>query len=217
MFSSVNFETTSMTDNARAATNAPAKPLTPSLTRQFALLLSSDFSLGIPRDTLPHIAAWMIGAIAVSNRFILGILCYLAVCGYLLFFIGMWILISFTVSRMGWRSFSSRYPAPFRPPGLAYASPFSRFGSIFASYRDVVRVIVTDTGIYFYPMFLFRPFHRPFLLPWTSVRRIEKKAGFFRQGYRLDIEDAAGEIHVLLPTKAEADLFRFHKLAPPKD
>jgi hypothetical protein len=124
-------------------------------------------------------------------------------------FIGMWILVSFIISHMGWRSFSSRYPAASRPAGRVYSSPSSWFGTIFASYRNVVRVVFTNAGIYFYAMFLFRAFHPPFLVPWASVRRVEKKDGFFLRGYRLDIEDPVGEIHVLLPKKVEDDLFRY--------
>jgi hypothetical protein len=127
------------------------------------------------------------------------------------FFIGMWILVSFIISRMGWRSFSRRYPAGSRPAGRAYLSLSLWFGSIFASYRNVVRVVFTDAGIYFYPMFLFRAFHPPFLISWASVRRVEKKNGFFFRGYRLDIENAAGEIHVLLPEKVKDDLCKYHK------
>jgi len=129
------------------------------------------------------------------------------------FFIGMWILVNLIVAHMGWRSFSSRYPAVSRPAGRAYSSPSSWFGSIFASYRNVVRVVFTDRGIYFYVLFLFRAFHPPFLVPWASVRRVEKKDGFFLRGYRLDIEDPAGEIHVLLPKKVEDDLLRYHDAA----
>jgi hypothetical protein len=60
-------------------------------------------------------------------------------------------------------------------------------------------------------MFLFRAFHPPFLVPWANVRRVEKKDGLFRRGYLLDIEDAAGEIRVMLPREVEDDLFRYHK------
>ena len=123
----------------------------------------------------------------------------------------MWILVNFIISRMGWRSFASRYPAPSRPPGRVYVSQSSWFGSIFACYRNVVRVVFTDAGVYFYAMFLFRAFHPPFLVPWASVRGVGKKDGFFHRGYRLDIEDAAGKIHVLLPEKVADDLFGHYK------
>jgi hypothetical protein len=132
-----------------------------------------------------------------------------------LFFAGMWICVGFVISRLGWHLFATRYPAPSRPVGTAYSSPSSWFGTIFASYRNVVRVLFTEAGVYFSVMFLFRVFHPPFLVPWASVKRIEKKAGLFVTRFRMDIEDACGEIHVLLPAKAERDLFTFTKLPNP--
>ena len=124
-------------------------------------------------------------------------------------FICLWLCVSFFISRMGWHSFATRYPARIRPGGTVYNSPASWFGIIFASYRNVIRVIFTDTGVYFYAMFLFRAFHPPFLVPWHSVKCVEKKKGLFGPRYRLDIKDAAGEIHVLLPEKVEHDLSRY--------
>jgi hypothetical protein len=131
------------------------------------------------------------------------------------FFVGIWVSVCFVISRMGWHSFATRYPVQNRPAGTAYNSPSSWFGNIFASYRNVVRVVFTETGIYFYAMFLFRAFHPPFLVPWTSVKRIERKAGLFGPRLRMDIEDASGEIHVLLSPKVERDLFAFTTLPNP--
>jgi hypothetical protein len=128
-----------------------------------------------------------------------------------LFFVGIWTLVCLIVSHRGWRSFSSRYPAESRPPGPAYSSPKTWFGTLRGSYRNSVRIVLTDAGVYFSVLPLFRAFHPPFLVPWASVRRIEKQDGPFRQSYRLDIEDAAGEIHVVLPTSIENDLFRYHR------
>jgi hypothetical protein len=50
------------------------------------------------------------------------------------------------------------------------------------------------------------------LVPWASVRRVEKKTGLIPR-YRLDIEDAAGEIHVTLPAKVEHELLRYRQAA----
>jgi hypothetical protein len=126
------------------------------------------------------------------------------------FFVGMWMFVCFIISQLGWRAFSNRYPAPVRPPGRVYVSSAMWFGNIFASYRNAASVVFTDAGIYFYVLFLFRAFHPPFLVPWESLRHVEKKKGFLRQRYRLDIEDSAGKIHLQLPTTIEKDLFRFY-------
>jgi hypothetical protein len=112
---------------------------------------------------------------------------------------------------MGWHAFATRYPMQARPSGTAYNSPSSWFGIIFACYRNVVRVVFTDAGVYFYAMFLFRAFHPPFLVPWQSVKGVEKMDGFFGPRFRLDIEDAAGEIHVLLSRKVENELHRYYR------
>jgi hypothetical protein len=130
-------------------------------------------------------------------------------------FVGMWLLASFLIAQMGWRSFSSKYPIRSRPPGRVYRSPVTTFG-FFSSCGNVIRVIFTDAGIYFYVSFPFRAFHAPFLLPWASVRRVEKKEGFFRRGYLLEIEDTAGKIRVRLPLKAADDLFRYDQALQPE-
>jgi hypothetical protein len=128
------------------------------------------------------------------------------------FFVGMWLLVSLINSQFGWRSFSSRYPAQSRPPGVAHNSPSSCFGFL-GHYRNVVRVVFTDAGVYFYVVFLFRAFHPPFLVPWDSVKRIEKKDGFFGSYYWLEIENDAGRVRLRLPGKIEDDLSRYHKAA----
>src|SRR6266404_3585283 len=128
-----------------------------------------------------------------------------------LFFVGMWVFVSFVISRMGWNAFAERYPAETRPTGTAYSSPSTWFGIFLARYGNVVRVVFTDAGVYFYALFLFRAFHRPFLVPWESVKRVERKKIFLWSRYRLDIEDAAGEIHVILPLSIEHDLLKHKK------
>jgi len=125
------------------------------------------------------------------------------------FFVGMWVFVSFVISRMGWNAFATRYPAETRPTGTAYNSPSTWFGFFLARYGNVVRVIFTEAEVYFYPLFLFRAFHRPFLVPWESVRRVERQKVLFSSRYRVDIEDEAGEIHVILPLRVEQDLLKY--------
>jgi hypothetical protein len=127
------------------------------------------------------------------------------------FFVVLWVCVSFVISRMGWHSFAERYPAQNKPMGAAYNSPSSWFATIFASYRNVVRVVFTEAGIYFSVMFPFRAFHPPFLVPWASVKRVERKDGVFVSRLRIDIEDNCGEIHVMLPIKVERDFYTYYK------
>jgi hypothetical protein len=126
-----------------------------------------------------------------------------------LFFVGMWVMVSFIISRAGWNSFATHYPAPNPPTGKTYTSPNTRFGNYLARYNNVVRVIFTDGGVYFHVLFLFRAFHPPFLVPWSSVKRIEKKKVLFWTRYQMDIDDSLGQIHVILPVSIEHDLPKY--------
>ena len=129
-----------------------------------------------------------------------------------LFFVGIWLFVCFIISHEGWRSLSSRYSSPVRPAGIAYNSPSSWFG-VLGHYHNVVRVVFTDAGVYFYVLFLFRAFHPPFLVPWESVKRVEKKKGFFGSYYCLEIANDAGSARLRLPERIEHDLLRHQKAA----
>jgi hypothetical protein len=136
---------------------------------------------------------------------------YFPVLGGLLF-VAFWLLINLLVSRVGWHAFAAQHPAPTRPPGGTWASPFTSFGLLRSHYTYCVRVVFCDAGIYFSTSLLARAFHAPFLVPWASLKRVEAKTGLLPR-YRLEIEDAAGEIHVTLAAKAKHELLRYRKAA----
>lgn len=126
-----------------------------------------------------------------------------------LVFVGMWLAISYILSRFGWIRFSRRYPCRTRPIGTSYPAPGLSFGLLGPSYRNVARAIPTAEGIYFYNFILFRMFHPAFLLPWSSIVRVEKRDGWFTRGYLLRIEDPAGSFRVLLRSSIEIELNRY--------
>jgi hypothetical protein len=131
--------------------------------------------------------------------------------------VGCWLTISFVVS-LGWQAFATRYRAGTRPAGKAHTAVTARIGwSPFSSYKNVVKVVFTKEGVYFYVLFLFRPFHSPFLLPWESVRSVEKKDGFLLgKRYIVDVGDDAGWSHLWLRGKVEQDLLRYYPpMKPP--
>jgi hypothetical protein len=72
-----------------------------------------------------------------------------------------------------WNLFVKRYSLQTRPAGNAHPT-LHALGQ---------RVIFTDDGLFFYKIFLARPGHPPFLLPWASVKGIHKRRGFFRNSY----------------------------------
>jgi len=126
-----------------------------------------------------------------------------------LFIVAVWIFVSFLISNCGWSRFADRYGALERPAGRSFGAPSAHFGFVFGSYRNVVRVIPTDRGLYFYTIFLFRAFHRPFILPWTSIRSITEAKSLFILRLRIKIEDEAGSIQMWLPSSFAEALQRF--------
>ncbi len=125
-------------------------------------------------------------------------------------FVGMWLLVTFIISRVGWSSFAARYPAPSRPPGTAHNCPVVTFRG-WARYKNGVRIIFTDAGVYFFPLFFFRLFHPPFLVPWAGVKGLERKEGFFGSQVWLNIEDPIGKISLRLSQNAESDLLKYRE------
>ncbi len=126
-------------------------------------------------------------------------------------FIGAWLFISFCISQTGWSSFARRHRARTRPPGRTHRATNSWFRGPFSAYGNLISVVFGETGIHVRVVFLFRPFHPPFLVPWASVSRVEKKFGFFGQQYRVDIHDDAGQLHMIVPRSARDDLMAHYR------
>ena len=124
-------------------------------------------------------------------------------------FVALWVGVIFIISHAGWRKFAERYPAPPAAAGAVYLLRRAQFGSLLGSYRNVVQVRFTEAGMRFSVLFLFRPFHPPFLLPWTSVKKVEPRDFLFVHWLRVTIDDACGTIRMLLPAKAESERRRY--------
>ncbi|QIF05486.1 hypothetical protein G5S37_29640 [Roseimicrobium sp. ORNL1] len=78
---------------------------------------------------------------------------------------------------------------------------------LLGGYRNVVQVIFTQEGMYFYVSLPFRMFHPPFLLPWEGVERVEEKKSFLRgRYYELVLVNMGGDIGLRLSKAAEQAL-----------
>lgn len=131
------------------------------------------------------------------------------VLGFPFFFVGMWLLVTFIISRSGWARFGEAYRCPERPSGTSYAVPFAMFGSFGARYNNAVRAVATEGGLYLRPIIIFSAFHPPFLLPWSSIQRIEHLDRWFIKGYHLRIQDSVGSFQLRLRPAFESELRRY--------
>ncbi len=125
------------------------------------------------------------------------------------FLLLLWLIIIFAASHTGWRRFAKVFPAPSPVPGHRFRATSARFGSIAGSYIEVVDVTFGSDGLYVSATFPFRLFHRPFLVPWSSVQSIKRGERHLRVRYRICIDDPqAGKLLLRLPGSIEADLKR---------
>jgi hypothetical protein len=130
-------------------------------------------------------------------------------------FIGMWLAVTFLISRLGWAEFANRYRSLERPPGESFHATHLGFRLFLAGYRNAVKVVPTEAGLHVRIIFLFRAFHDPFLIPWSSVRRIEQRSGRFFGGSMVEVEDPAGTIRLMLPQAFAARAAEFRDAPRP--
>lgn len=131
---------------------------------------------------------------------------------FLAFFVGLWVTVCFILSRMGWQGFAQKYAAASRPAGRSFNCRSARFGTRFAGYRNVMRMVFCAAGIYIYPQFLFRAFHDPFLIPWDKVVGITERKFLQLTWRELEIRDGDQEIHASLSEAALREYEKFSKV-----
>ncbi len=92
-------------------------------------------------------------------------------------FVGMWILVTFIISKFGWADLAAKYKVEDTFIG-------SRIGIISASinsanYRNAIILKYNEEGIYLKTIFLFRLFHDPILIPWKEIKEVRGKKFLF--------------------------------------
>jgi hypothetical protein len=89
--------------------------------------------------------------------------------GFAVFFAGMWIGVSFFLSRIaGWPPLAARYPAAAEPAGERLLWNSAQVGSV--SFRSCLNMTLSAAGFYMVPSLAFRLFMPPLLIPWSDVR-----------------------------------------------
>lgn len=92
-------------------------------------------------------------------------------------FAGMWVLVTFVLSKLGWANLATPY---------LFDRPFEgkRVGVITASinnvnYKNSLILKYNEEGIYLRPVVLFRLFHKPVLIPWKEIKEVRTKKVLF--------------------------------------
>lgn len=89
-----------------------------------------------------------------------------------IFFGLLWTFVMLINSFMtGWQNLARHYhhPYPFAGKIHRMQSIFTRWGR----YSAVMNIGVSESGLYLVPMMIFRPFHKPLLIPWDEIEAEE--------------------------------------------
>ena len=116
-------------------------------------------------------------------------------------------IIFFSSRYSGWHTLATRYPLR-----TAFPAPKDRYGyAVFrgwVGYNGGIIVACDARGLYLRAMPVILSFcHAPIHIPWTEIRSIESRSGFWSGGYRL---------HILRATEIEFAL-RFLTFAAIRD
>ncbi len=109
----------------------------------------------------------------------LGMLPYLAP----FFFVGTWCLTLRIIAGLsGWRRLARHYAFDGRFTGKVWRFRSARLGRM--NFNGALTIGVDRRGLFLAPMILFRPFHRPLLIPWSEIEAEPHKSWLFK-GRRL--------------------------------
>ena len=107
---------------------------------------------------------------------------YLAII-FPLFFVTMWCLVLKLLSVMsGWARLAGTFETRHTFSGKFYRFQSARMKKV--SFNSMLGMGVSDKGLYLCPFVVFRPFHKPLLIPWGEIKAEPVKM-FFSSGYRL--------------------------------
>lgn len=88
-------------------------------------------------------------------------------------FVGMWTLVTFIISKMGWATLVDNYQTSPHFEGQRVGIISASINSI--NYRNSLILKYNQDGIYLRPTILFRLFHKPVLIPWKEIKEVRDK------------------------------------------
>ena len=104
----------------------------------------------------------------------------LVILAFFIVFPLFWSAVVFLISRLGgWGSMAEAYTyhEPLSAQCFSMQRAILRFSS---NYNGVLKICADDEGLYFSVMFLFRPGHPPFFVPWGEISGTPKSYVFYQ-------------------------------------
>lgn len=89
-------------------------------------------------------------------------------------FIGLWILVTFIFSKLGWAALAANYQFDGVFTGQRIGIISGSINGI--NYKNSLILMYNDEGLYLKTIFLFRLFHKPVLVPWKEIKTVRDKS-----------------------------------------
>jgi hypothetical protein len=106
------------------------------------------------------------------------------------YFITLWCFILWIISLSGgWRKLADRYTMPGDFQGQILRFQSARLN--WSNYSNILRIGLSEHGLYLSPMALFRPFHPPLFIPWEEIEAEPFQRAMWR-GYQLRFRTVPG-------------------------
>jgi len=100
------------------------------------------------------------------------------------FFVVMWCLVSFTLSKItGWSRLAEKYRTRTKPESKLMQAVQAYWGSVMLA-GNIYTIGTTNTGLFLGVLFPFRIGHPPLLIPWHDIRA-KKVDGFLKPRVQL--------------------------------
>jgi hypothetical protein len=106
------------------------------------------------------------------------------------FFAGVWLLMMRILSfASGWTQLAERFQHAGEFRGEVHHSQSARMRGV--NFNGVLEIGVGGEGLFLVPMRLFRPFHKPLLIPWEEMHA-EPFRRFLSRGYTISFHSFPG-------------------------
>jgi len=92
-------------------------------------------------------------------------------------FAGIWILINYIISKMAWADLVKNYETEASFSGHRVGIISASINGI--SYNNALILRFNEEGIYLRPVWVFRLFHKPVLIPWKEIKEVRDRKFFF--------------------------------------
>jgi hypothetical protein len=107
-----------------------------------------------------------------------------------LYFSALWCLILWIIALTGgWRKLAGRYRHLGDIQGQILRFQSARLN--WSNYSNILRIGLSERGLYLSPMAIFRPFHPPLFIPWEEIEAEPFQRALWR-GYQLRFRSVPG-------------------------